>query len=109
MNGADIMWDVPGTTDRKTLTNRPEAVQHDKSEKPCLLIDIAITNDPNANTKETGKLSKYKELQMAVSRMWKVRTAVLSVTGTNRKGSDQNCQLLSGQVTGWQHSCTGSH
>jgi hypothetical protein len=32
-----------------------------KKGKTCLLIDIAIQDDPNVNTKETEKLSKYKD------------------------------------------------
>jgi len=35
----------------------------------CLLIDIATPHDSNVNTKETKKLSKYKDLEIAVSRM----------------------------------------
>jgi len=47
---------------------------HDKKQKTCLLIDIAIRHDSNINTKEIEKLSKYKDLGIKVSRMWKVRT-----------------------------------
>jgi len=32
-------------------------------------IDIAISHDSNVNIKETEKLSKYKDLEIAVSRM----------------------------------------
>ena len=45
-----------------------------KKEKTCLLIDIAIPDDSNANTKETEKLSKQRPGDREVSRMWKVRT-----------------------------------
>jgi hypothetical protein len=41
-----------------------------KKEKTHLLIDIAIPDDSHVNTKETEKLSKYKDLENAVSRMW---------------------------------------
>ena len=43
-------------------------VLHDKKGKTCLLIDIDIP-DSNANTKETEKLSKYKDLEIKVSGM----------------------------------------
>jgi len=42
-----------------------------KKEKTHLLIDIAIPDDSNINTKETEKLSKYKDLENEVS--WKQR------------------------------------
>jgi hypothetical protein len=44
-----------------------------------LLIDTAIPDDSNINTKETEKLSKYKDLEIEVSRMWKVRTKIVPI------------------------------
>jgi hypothetical protein len=43
------------------LANWPDTVLHGKKEKTCLLIDIAIPDNSNVNTKETEKWSKYKE------------------------------------------------
>jgi hypothetical protein len=95
-----IMCDVPAVADGTVLANRPDKVLHGKKKNTCLLIDIALPDDPNVNTKETEKLSQYKELDMAVSRMWKGRTKIVPVTigalGTIRKGLDQNLQLLPG-------------
>jgi len=67
------MWDVPATTDRTILANRPVILLHDKKEKTCLPIDIALPDVSNANTKETEKLSQYKDLEIEVSRMRKWR------------------------------------
>ena len=71
---------------------------HDKKENTCLLIDIDIPDDSHVNTKDTDKLSKYKDLEMAVSRMWKVRPKIVPVIngalGTISKGVHQNPQLL---------------
>jgi len=52
----------PVITGRTILANWPGIALHDKNEKTCLLIDIAIHDDSNVNTKETEKLSKYKDL-----------------------------------------------
>jgi len=69
---------------------------HDKTEKTSLLIDTAIPDDSNINTKETEKLSKFKDLQIKVSRMWAVRTKIVPVVtgalGTITKGLNQNIQ-----------------
>jgi hypothetical protein len=35
-----------------------------RKEKNCLLIDIDIPDYSNLNTKETEKLSKYKDLEI---------------------------------------------
>jgi hypothetical protein len=61
-----------------------------KKEKTCLLIDIAIPNDLNIITKETEKLSRYKDLEIQVSGIWKVRTKnvplIIGELGTIKKG-----------------------
>jgi hypothetical protein len=50
-----------------------------KTEKTGLLIDIALPDDPNFNTEDTEKLSKYRDQEIGISRMWKLRTKLLSV------------------------------
>jgi hypothetical protein len=102
VNGTTATWEVPVNTDRTEPANRPytEGLLHDKKEKTCLLIDIAIPEDSNVNTKGTEELSKYKDPKIEDSGMWKVRTNTASVIigalGTIRKGLDQNLQLLPG-------------
>jgi hypothetical protein len=58
--------------------------------------------DSNVNTKETEKLSKYKDVEIEVSRVWKVRTKIMPVItgalGTIKKVLDQNIQLLPGHL-----------
>jgi len=55
---------------------------------------VAITDDSNVNIKATEKLSKCKDLDIDVSRMWKVRTKIVppitGALGTIKKGLDQN-------------------
>jgi hypothetical protein len=65
------------------------------------MIDTAIPDDSNFNIrKETEKPSKYKNLDIAVGRMWKVRKKIVPVVNgalvTIKKGLDQNLQLLPG-------------
>jgi hypothetical protein len=51
-------------------------------KRRLLLIDIARTNDSNVNTEETEKLRMYKDLEINVSRMWKVRAKIMpAITG----------------------------
>ena len=64
------------------------------------MIYITISDDSYLNTKERENPSKYKDLDIAVSWMWKVRTKIVLVTtgvlGTIKKGLDQTLQLLPG-------------
>jgi hypothetical protein len=66
-----------------------------------LLIDVAIPDELNVKTTETKKLRKYLDLEIEVSRMWKVRTKIVPVIigdfGTIKKGLDQNLLLCPGQ------------
>jgi len=62
------------------------------------LINVAIPDDSNVNTKEIEKLSKYKDIEIEVSRIWKVRTKILAVI---IGPLDQNCQLILVKV--WRH------
>ena len=58
------MWDVLVITDRTILANRPDIILHFKKEKTCLLTDINVPDDLHAHTKETKKLSMYKDLEI---------------------------------------------
>jgi hypothetical protein len=57
-------------------------------------INWTEPNGTELNTKENETLRKYKDLEIAVSRMSKVRTKIVSVIigalGTIKKGLDQN-------------------
>jgi len=78
--------------------NRPGIVLHDKKEKTCLLISVAIPDDSNINTKESEKLSKHKDLEIEVSRIWKGRIKIVPVItgalGTIKKELDQNLHMI---------------
>jgi len=91
------MWDIPVTTDQTILANRPDIAMHDTKEKTRLLIITAIPDDSNGNTNETEKLSKYKDLEIKVSRMTtKIVPIIIGALGTNQEGLNQNLQLLPG-------------
>jgi len=64
----------------------------------ALVIIIIIRRRRRRRRKDTEKLSKYKAI--AVCRMCTVRTKIVPVTigasGTIKKGSDQNRQLVPG-------------
>ena len=92
------MWDIlTGYHNGTILVNWPDTVLHDKKKKTCPLIDIAKSDDSNGNTKETEKLSSYKNLEIEVSRMWtRIVPVMTGALGTIKKGLDQNLQLLPG-------------
>jgi hypothetical protein len=94
------VWDVPVITDRTILTNRPDIVLHDKKKKTCLLIYGTITVGSIFNIRGNRKQSKYKYLEIELSRIWKERTkfvpVIIGALETIKKGLDQNLQLHPG-------------
>ena len=61
---------MPIHTDRIIAANRPESELKNKRDKTCLLIDMTIPLDTNTSVKTTEKLTKYKDLEIEVERMW---------------------------------------
>jgi len=87
IHSTTIMWDVSVITDQTILPNQSE-----KKQKTCLLINIAVPFDSNVNTKGTEEISKYKDLEIEVSKMLNTKTkigpVIIGALGTIKKGSE---------------------
>ena len=92
-NSVTILWDFPIQTDRTILANRPDIVVKDHQNKICHMIDVTVPIDKNICKKKVEKLSKYKDLEIEIHRMWGLKTIVTPVVvgalGTIQKGSSQ--------------------
>ena len=68
----------------------------------CKLIDMAVPCDRNVSIKEMEKKSKYKDLEIEIQRMWKMKTEVIPIVigalGTIRKGMEDNIRSVSGNM-----------
>ena len=74
-----VLWDTPIQTDGEIKANRPDIVIKNKKEKNCLLIDMSIPTEKNTSVKVTERLSKYKDLEIEVQRMWRVKATTIPV------------------------------
>ena len=65
----------------------------------CKLIDMTVPCDKNVSSKEIEKKSKYKNLEIEIQRMWKMKTEVIAIVigaiGTIKKGMDNNVRNVS--------------
>ena len=74
-----ILWDFPLRTDRTIQANRLDIIIKDKQNKTCKLIDVSVPSDSNISAKESEKLSKYKDLDIEIAKMWKIKTKTIPV------------------------------
>lgn len=95
-----ILWDYTIHTDRKIEANRPDIIVKNQKEKTCLLIDMACPADCNIATKEFEKLSKYKDLEIEIEKMWKLKTRIIPVVigalGIIKNGTKQHIERIPG-------------
>ena len=87
-----LMWDQGVLTDRTIPANRPDIIFLDRKEKHCLLIEISIPDDQNVMKKLNEKILKYKDLQIEVSRMWKVEVKTTPVIVGALGMIEENCR-----------------
>ena len=103
MEGKDviILWDTPIHTDKDTA-NRPDIVIKDKKENKCIFIDMSVPSERNVANKETEKLSKYKDLEIEVNKMWNMKTTTVPVIvgalGLIRKRMNDHVSKIPGRI-----------
>ena len=49
----------------------------DFKEYKCYLRDMTIPSDKNISAREFDKLSKYKDLEIEITRMWYLKTTTI--------------------------------
>ena len=76
---AIVLWDFPIHTDRTIQANRPDIVIKDKANNTCLFVNMSIPSDKNVSAKVFENLSKYKDLEIEVEKMWHLKTKTLPV------------------------------
>ena len=64
-----ILWDFTINTDRKIKADWLDITIKKFEENTCIMIDIAVPADKNFSLKEFQKLSKYKDLNIEVTKM----------------------------------------
>ena len=97
-----ILWDMPIETDREIKANRPDIVIKEKQEKSCLLIDISISTEKNTSVKATEKLSKYKDPEIEIERMWGMKATTIPVVigalGLIKKGLEKYTKQIPSNI-----------
>ena len=74
-----ILWDFLIRTNRTIQANRPDIVIKHKQNKACQLIDMSLSSKSNIFAVEFRKLSKYKDLETEIVKMWKMEAKTIPV------------------------------
>ena len=74
-----VLWDFAVHTDRKVDVNRPDIVIKDFKERTYIMLDVTVPVDKNISLKEFDKLSKYKKLEIKVTKLWRLKTKRIPV------------------------------
>ena len=74
-----ILWDFSIQTDKVIKARRPDIVVVDKVKKVVTIIDIAVPADRNILEKQEEKVTKYQDLRMELTRIWKKKVKVVPV------------------------------
>ena len=95
-----ILWNMPIHTDREIAANKPDIINRDHTNQRCQIIDMAVPSDRNTSIKVVEKLSKYKDLEIEISRMWKIETEMIPVVidtlGVIKKGPEKYIERIPG-------------
>ena len=68
-----ILWYFSIRTDITIQANRPEIVIKQKQNKTCQRIHMSVPSDSNISAKDFEKLSRYKDLEIKIAEMWKMK------------------------------------
>ena len=101
-NSVTILWDMLIHNDRTITANRQGIVLNNKKDKTCLLVDKTIPLDTNTSVKATGKITKYKDLEIEVERI----LGAQNNNSPSRYGSPWHHQEGHGKLlkqNPWQH------
>ena len=74
-----ILWDFNIHADEEIQARRPDIVVHDKSNKSCYVIDVAIPGDARVGQKEAEKIEKYSDLRTELQKLWKGKAKVVPI------------------------------
>ena len=87
-------------TDRKIKAKKRDITVKGMREKTCKLVNVKITVYKNVSVAEFEKLSKHKDLEFEVGKVWHLKTVtipfVLGTLGIIKKGTEKYLEKIPG-------------
>ena len=80
------------------MSKNPGVVVNDYKRKSCLLIDMAVSTNNNILVKEYDEISRYKDLEIEIEKIWHLKTTIVPVIvgalGIIKKGTDKHINKI---------------
>ena len=96
-----ILRDSPIRADRTIQANRTDILIKHKQNKTSQLREMSVPSDGNISAKESEKLSRHKDLEIA--KMWKMKTKIIPVIvgalGIIKKGMQKYVNEIRGNFS----------
>ena len=73
-----VLWDFKIVTDSVICHDRPDIVLMHKTSNEIFMVDVAIPGESCISQKTVVKLTKYVDLKIEVSRLWKTKNILRS-------------------------------
>ena len=74
----------------------------DKKERICLLIGMFIPTERNTSLKTMEKLTKYKDLEIEIKKMWEMKPTtvpvIIGTLGLVKKGTETYIREIPGNI-----------
>ena len=74
----------------------------DQGNRCCKIIEVSVPSDQNTSTKVTEKISKYKDLEIEITKIQRVKTEIVPVIvgelALISKGMKHNLGKISGAI-----------
>ena len=72
----------------------------DPANRCCKLIDVPVPSDQNSSTKATEKISKYKDLEIEITKIRRVKTEIVPVIVGELALISKGMQYNLGEISG---------
>ena len=89
-----LLWDFMVQCDIPIEHRKPDIIVIDKSQKLCIIIDVACPCDYNLIEKKNDKLNRYSDLRLQIARMWDVKAIIIGALGSVPKDIHHYLKLL---------------
>ena len=102
-NEVTILLHMPIQTDRETRANRSHIVMNDKKGRNCQLLEISVPTESNTSIEMNKELSKYKDLEIEIERLWGMKATtkpvIIGALGLIKTGMQKYISKLPGNIS----------